>query len=87
MQSEARSLLTLAQSRDMTGFDPFLEEVVQHAYDELASFVKKKFSIEQFRSDHVPAAFYTILRQFLYAAGPADAKVGADIHAVVTETA
>ena len=61
--------------------------MVQHAYDELALFVKKKFSIEQFRSDYVPGAFYTILRKFLYAAGPADAKVGADIPAVVTETA
>ena len=41
MQSEANGLLVLAQGRDMTGFDSFLEETVRGAYKQLAPFVEK----------------------------------------------
>ena len=87
IQSEARGLLVLAQNRDMTGFDSFLEESVRRAYNQLASFVKKKYSIDQFRSEYVPGEFYTVLRQFLHAAGLADSKVGAGTLSVVTKAA
>ena len=64
-QAHAQSLIGMATSRDMKGFDNYLDRAVRVAYNELPSFVNRTKSLVEFRAQLLTAEFYNVLAKFL----------------------